>query len=274
MKPKIGLALGGGGAKGFAHIGVIKSLEKNEIPIDAISGVSAGSLVGGMYASGTPIGELENICYSSGYRDIIKLILDPIKGKGGVIAGRKIANFIRSHMKKIKIEDFPIKFGCAAVDLISGKLFYFKRGNIIDAVMASSAVPGIFTPIKYEGKYLVDGGVLEPISLNLVKELGGEVNIGIDLASYPGFSSKIKKEDKISIKDTVKYSYKIISKGLTDFSFRENPDILRIKPDVSKVGIFMFGSKKIAKKTVEEGERAMDKNIPKVKEMIENYRKD
>lgn len=274
MRPKIGLALGGGGAKGFAHIGVIKSMEKHDISIDAISGVSAGSLVGGMYASGTPIDELENISYSSGYRDIIKLILDPIKGKGGIIAGRKIANFIDSHMKETEIEDFPIKFGCAAVDLVSGELFYFKKGNIINAVRASCAVPGIFTPIKHKGKYLVDGGILEPISLDLVKELGGEVNIGIDLTNYPDFSSKIKKDDKISIKDTLEYSYRIISRGLTDFSFRENPDILRIKPNVSKVGAFMFGSKRLAKETIEEGERVMDKNIPKVKEMIENYQKD
>jgi len=274
MRPKIGLALSGGGAKGFAHIGVIKSLENHDIPIDVISGVSAGSIVGGTYSSGTAIDELEEITYTSGYRDILKLIFDPIRGKGGLIAGRKINNFIRSHVKQTKIEDFPIKFGCSAVDLVTGELFHFKKGDITTAMRASSAVPGVFTPVVYEGKHLVDGGVLEPICLSLVKELGGEVNIGIDLTTYPDLSSKIQKKDTVSISDTLHFSYKIMHKRLADFSFRENPDVLRIRPDVTKVGTLMFGWKKLAKEAVEQGEKTMNENIAKVKEMIENYHRD
>jgi len=272
MKPKIGLALSGGGAKGFAHIGVIKSLEKHNIPIHVISGVSAGGLIGGMYASGMTIKEIEDICLSSGYKDILKLIFDPSKGSGGVITGKKIDKFIKLHVKKEKIEDFPIKFVCVAVDLITGKPFYFKNGEISIAVRASGAVPGVFKPVLYKGMYLVDGGVLEPIALDVVKKLGGEVNIGIDLSCYPDVKSKIKNGN-ISMKDTIYSSFIMMHKKLSDIAFEENRDFLRINPNVSNVWTFMFGAKKIVENTIKEGENVMDKNIPKVREMIESYQK-
>ncbi len=273
MSVKVGLALSGGGAKGFAHVGVIKSLEKHDVPIDVISGVSAGSIVGGMYASGLSIEEIEKLCYSSGYRDFLKLFFDPARRGGGIIAGRRIDSFIISHVKRKKIESFPIKFGCSTVDLVTGDVFHFKKGDISTAIRASSAVPGVFKPVIYKGRYLVDGGVLEPISLDLVKELGGEVNVGIDLTTYPDLPSKIKKGDKISIRDTIHFSSKIMHKRLADMIFQLNPDVLRIRPNVNKVGIFSLGSERIARRTVKEGKDTMDRNVSKVKEMIENYQK-
>ncbi|MBL7169414.1 MAG: patatin-like phospholipase family protein [Candidatus Aenigmarchaeota archaeon] len=272
METKVGLALSGGGAKGFAHVGVIKSLEKHGIPIHVISGVSAGALVGGMYASGMVIEEIEEVCLSSGYKEILKLIFDPSKGSGGVITGKKIDKFIKSHVKKEKIEDFQIKFVCVAADLVTGKSFYFKKGDVSIAIRASGAVPGVFKPVLYKGMYLVDGGIIEPIALNVVKELGGEINIGIDLSGYPDMKSKIKN-GRISMKDTVYSSFIMMHKKLSDVVFEENKDFLRINPNVNKISAFMFGSKKVVRDTIKEGERIMDKNIPKLKDMIKNYQK-
>jgi len=273
MKVKVGLALSGGGARGFAHIGVIKSLEKHGIPIYAISGVSAGALFGGVYASGASTKEIEDICYSTTYRKVMSIVLDFSRRSGGLIKGVKIDNFLSSILRKKRIENFPIKFLCTATDLISGKVIYFKKGPASLAIRASGSIPGIFKPVEYDGKHLVDGGVLEPISLSKLKEFGTNVNIGVDLTVKLPFPKKMKEGKKLNIKDSLYSSYLLMQKKSVKFEFKKNRDFIRIRPNVDWIRMLEFWSPETAKKGVKEGERVMNKNIPKLKEMIENYQK-
>ncbi|MEM5792813.1 MAG: patatin-like phospholipase family protein [Candidatus Aenigmatarchaeota archaeon] len=271
MEPKIGLALSGGGAKGFAHVGVLKSLEENGIKVDIISGVSAGALVGGWYSSGVSVEEIEDICYSTDFKSFIKLMFDPARG-GGLVAGRRIKKFIYEKLEEKKIEKFRIKYCATAVDIKTGEIFYFTKGDATRAIMASIAIPGIFKPVFYKGKYLVDGGVIEPISLEIVKKMGGEVNIGVDLTKSKVLISEIKRSGKFGIKENVYISLRLMQRQLANLQFERNPDFLRIEPDVSKVGTFSFGSRKIAEETINNGKKLMDKNIPKLMGMIENFK--
>ena len=272
MQPKIGLALSGGGAKGFAHVGAIKSLEKHGISVDVISGVSAGALVGGWYSSGRDIKEIEEICYSTDFKDFLSLMFDPSRG-GGLVAGRKIRKFIWAHLEEKKIENFRIKYSATAVDIKKGELFYFNKGDATRAIMASIAIPGIFRPVFYRGKCLVDGGVMEPISLDVVKEMGGEVNIGVDLTKFQVLASEIRRSGKFGIKENVYLSIKLMQRTLANKTFERHPDFIRIEPDVSKVGTLTFGSRKITEDTIKKGEIYMKKNIPKILEMIEKFKK-
>ena len=270
MKVKIGLALSSGGAKGFAHIGVIKSLEKNDIPIHVISGVSAGSLFGGIYASRSSIEEIEEVSYSTGYKEVAQMFWDfSRKIPGGLIVGAKIDNFLNSLLKNKRIENFPIKFSCMATDLLSGRSVHFIKGPASLAIRSSCAIPGIFKPIEYNRKFLVDGGVNEPISFNQVKKLGGNVNIAVDLTPSLSINQKIKENKKFGIKDSLYSSYLLMQKRFIDIKFKENKDFLRIKPQVNEIKFLDFGSPKAAKRGITEGEKVMDKNIPKLKKMIE-----
>ncbi|MHA1972639.1 MAG: patatin-like phospholipase family protein [Candidatus Hodarchaeales archaeon] len=274
-KPKIGLALSSGGARGFAHVGVIKSLVKHNIPIDIITGVSAGALFGGIYASGATVEEIEEVCYSTtNYKEILPIVWDfSRKTSGGFIIGKKVDKFLNSLLKEKNIENFPIKFICTATDLISGRAVYFDKGSASIAIRASGAIPGIFKPIEYNGKYLVDGGVVEPISLECVKKLGGNVNIGVDISRSPNIPEKVRNGKKLNIKDSLYSSFALMQKRFTDIEFKENKDFLRIRPKVDWIKSLEFYSSKTARKGIKEGERIMDKNILKVKEMIKNYQK-
>jgi len=274
MKVKVGLALSSGGARGFAHVGVIKSLVKHNIPIDIISGVSAGALFGGIYASGATMEEIEKVCYSTKYKDILPIIWDfSRKVSGGLVVGKKIDKFLNSLLMEEKIENFPIKFTCTATDLISGKAVYFDNGPASIAIRASGAIPAIFKPIEYGGKYLVDGGVVEPMSLERVKKFGGNVNIGVDISRSTNILEKLANGKKLNIKDSVYSSFVLMQKRFTDIEFKENKNFLRIRPKVDWIKSLKFGSEETARKGIKEGERIMDKNIPKVKEMIKNCQK-
>ena len=270
MKVKVGLALSSGGAKGFAHVGVFKSLEKHDIPIHAISGVSAGSLFGGIYASGSTIEEIEEISYSTNYREVMPLFWDfSRKIPGGLIIGAKIDNFLNSLLKKKRIENFPIKFSCTATNLLSGKSVYFNSGSASLAIRSSSAIPGLFKPVEYNGKYMVDGAVIEPISFNQVKKLGGNVNIAVDLSISPNIQRKFNRGEKITIKDSLYSSYLLMQKRFVNLKFKENKDFLRVRPYVEEIKFLDFGSVETAKKGIKEGEKAMNKKIPELKKMIE-----
>jgi len=186
-----------------------------------------------------------------------------------MIKGVKIDIFLNSILRKKRIENFPIKFLCTATDLISGKVIYFKKGPASLVLRASGAIPGIFKPIEYNGMYLVDGGVLEPISLKKLKEFRTNVNIGVDLTVKLPLPKKVKEGKRLNIKDSLYSSYLLMQKKFVKFEFKENKDFLRIRPNVDWIRMLEFWSPETAKRGVKEGERVMDKNISKVKEMIE-----
>lgn len=176
---KIGLALGSGSARGWAHIGVIRALTEAGIRVDCVAGTSIGALVGAVYASGN-IDTLEEVVLELDWKQIA-YFFDVVFPKSGLIDGKKVADFIRSHVEEINIEELALPFRAVSTDLATGREVVIKQGDIIQAVRASISVPGIFTPVRKEGAILVDGGLVNPVPVSVVRQMGADFVIAVDL---------------------------------------------------------------------------------------------
>lgn len=176
---KIGISLSGGGAKGFAHIGVLKVLESNGIKPDIVVGTSMGSIIGGLYASGMTIATIEKKAKNFKLTEIVDVNVFNIV-KQGVIAGNKLMKYISKLAKNGNIENFPTKFACVACDLKTGKEIIFDKGSISVATRASSSIPGIFAPYKKDGMILIDGGVINNNPSELAYKMGADYVIDVD----------------------------------------------------------------------------------------------
>lgn len=180
-RPLIGLALGGGGARGFAHIGVIKELAANGIHPDIVVGTSAGSFVGALYAGGYDGAALEKLAGEMKEEELRDLIYPD----RGFIKGERLQDFVNQKLGNRSIEDLPIRFAAVATDLGDGSLAVFTRGNTGMAVRASSTIPGVFQPVRINGREYVDGGLVSPVPVNVARDLGAELVIAVDIANRP-----------------------------------------------------------------------------------------
>ena len=192
---KVGLALGSGSARGFAHIGVIRVLEAEGIPIDCIAGTSIGAIVGAVYASGTlPKGEefLEDF----DWKDMTAL-LDPLFPTSGLLGGKRIEKLLRSFLGSQRIEDFPISFAAVATDVTSGREVVFRQGDAVKAIRASMSLPGIFSPVFLNDRFLVDGALVSPVPVEVARGLGADVVIAVNLAPEMTKRSYISLEEPL-----------------------------------------------------------------------------
>jgi len=176
---RIGLALGSGSARGWAHIGVIRALTEAGVHVDCVAGTSIGALVGGAYAAGE-IDALEELALRVDWRQIASF-LDVVLPKSGLIEGKKIAEFLRKHLPDMAIEELPLPFRAVATDLATGHEVTIGEGDIIEAIRASISVPGIFTPVGRDGTFLVDGGLVNPVPVSVVRDMGADFVIAVDL---------------------------------------------------------------------------------------------
>jgi NTE family protein len=181
-KPAVALVLGGGAARGFAHVGVIKVLEAQGIQTDLIVGTSAGSLVGALYASGMDAFELQRVALSLDE----STFSDWTIGGRGVFKGEAIANYVNQQVKNRPIEQLPRPLAIVATDIRNGERIIFQRGDTGTAVRASSAVPGVFSPVKIGDREYVDGGLTHPVPVSIAKSLGADVIIAVDISARPG----------------------------------------------------------------------------------------
>lgn len=180
-EPIIALALGGGGAKGFAHIGVIKVLESHGIHAKIISGTSAGSFVGSLYASGKSPYQLQQIALNLKEADLRDLTLN----KQGILLGQKLQNFVNRHVANRPIEQFPKRFAAVATRLDTGKRAEFIKGNAGQAVRASCSIPNVFVPTTIGNINYVDGGLVSPIPVQTAKNMGADLVIAVDISARP-----------------------------------------------------------------------------------------
>lgn len=178
---KIGLALGGGAAKGFAHIGVIKMLEASGIHPDVVAGTSAGSVVGALYASGMDAFALQQTAFGL---DEAK-IRDVRLFSGGLVQGQALQDYVNQLVHKQPIEQLKMPFAAVSTELETGKRTVFVRGNAGRAVRASSSIPGVFEPVEIHGKHYVDGGVVSPIPVDAARQLGADFVIAVDISAAP-----------------------------------------------------------------------------------------
>jgi len=180
-RKKIGLALGSGSARGLAHIGVIKVLEQEGIPIDVVAGTSIGALIGALYAAGLTPSQMEEIATKIDWKTIGHLLFSPVVPGSGLIDGKKIADFIGEMILMEDIEDLKIPYGAVATDLSTGDEVIITKGKVIDAVQASISIPGVFAPYVYNDKVLIDGGIVNPVPVNVVRKLGADIVIAVYL---------------------------------------------------------------------------------------------
>lgn len=252
-EPKIGLALSSGAARGFAHVGVLKVLEKENISIDYIAGSSMGALVGALYSAGIPLKIMEGLIVSLDRRHW----LDWHLSKLGVISGKKIEEIIKLLTRDQKLEDLEIPLAVVATDLQTGELVVFDRGDLTPAVRASISVPGIFPPVNYEGKILVDGGVLCRVPVEEVRNLGADIVIAVDVGLY------IEETAINNIFDVVTQCIDIMGRELMKFKVTE-ADVL-IRPDLSSVNLTDFQK---AERCILEGEKAARDVISNIKSLL------
>ena len=178
-KPRIGLALGSGSARGWAHIGAIRALEERGVKPDLVCGTSIGALVGGIYASGQ-LDALEHWVTTLAWGHVVRLM--DLTWKGGLIRGQRLFNLFRSTFEEREFGELDIRFGCVATELASGREIWIQRGKLLDAVRASIAMPGLFTPVVRDGTVLVDGGLVNPVPVSMCRAFGAEIVIAVDLS--------------------------------------------------------------------------------------------
>jgi NTE family protein len=182
---RIGLALGGGAARGFAHIGVIKALEAQGIVPDIVVGTSAGSVVGAMYAAGNNGFKLNRMALEMDEAAISDWAIPLFAKSSGVLKGEAIQRYVNRAVHNLPIEKFPVAFGAVATDLNSGKPILFQRGNAGMAVRASSSVPGVFQPVKIGEHSYVDGGLVAPVPVRYAREMGADFVIAVNISADP-----------------------------------------------------------------------------------------
>ncbi|MDT8452377.1 MAG: patatin-like phospholipase RssA [Gammaproteobacteria bacterium] len=175
----IGIALGSGSARGWAHIGVLQALKEMGIEPHIVAGCSIGALVGAAYA-GDQLDEMEAMVKALRWKDIVGYLDMSVIG-GGLIQGDKIASFLREHVKEVDIESMPRRFAAVATDLDNGREVWLQQGDLLEAVRASAALPGLFTPYKQNGRWLVDGGLVDPVPVSLCRAMGAEIVIAVGL---------------------------------------------------------------------------------------------
>jgi len=256
---KIALVLGAGASKGFAHIGVLKVLESNKIPIHMIVGTSAGSFVGSLYAYGYNAFELQRLSFAIEKNDIIDLAIPD----NGFIKGEKLEGYINQMLRNRPIEKLKIPFYAVSTDIQSGREVAFASGNTGTAVRASCSIPGIFRPVNISGRMYVDGGVVSPVAVDAARRLGADVVIAVDI------SGDVESPVPDGTIETLLQSINIMYSKLSAIQLSK-ADVV-IKPRVGYIGSADFSKRHEA---VLEGEKAALDVLPKIQEIINKLRQE
>lgn len=257
-EPKIALVLGGGSAKGFAHIGVIRVLEQEKIPIHMIIGTSVGSLIGGIYASNPDSFQLEWMAFKIDRNDVLDFSI--VYSKLGPVQGVRLESFVEHAVKVKKIEETKIRFYPVATDLNTGETVVLEKGSLSKAIRASSSIPGIFVPVTFDNRTLVDGGVTDNIACDVARNKGADIVIAVNI-------QKDTKEYNInSLVDIIAQSSIIMMNESSKTKLRY-ADVV-IEPNTKSVGMFDFTQKKML---MEEGIKATRQAVPKIRELLARH---
>lgn len=262
-RKKVGLAFGSGAVRGLAHIGVIKTLLKHDIPIDFISGSSIGAWVGAHYALYKDIEKTAELTVGKKKEKLLSFLEPSLSG--GLIKGEKVEALLDGWLGISYFKDVKIPVRVVATDLVRGEPVVFSSGRLGFAVRASMAIPGLFAPIKHEDKILVDGGVSNPVPDDVVKNMGADIVIAVNLDNFQGqelFDGNNLKLNKIAIR-----SAEVMRHYLSQYSIK-NADII-IRPKLRKYSSWReYFMKDIGGEIVRIGAEETEKFIPRIKELL------
>jgi NTE family protein len=260
VHPRVGLVLGGGAARGFAHIGVIQALEEAGFRPDLVVGTSAGSVVAALFASGKSGRELQSIAESMDEASFSDWRLPFFRP--GLLKGEALARFVKAQVGGKQIQDLRMPLGVVATDLQSGQGVLFQRGDVATAVRASSAIPAFFQPVVISGREYVDGGLVAPVPVEFARQMGAQVVIAVDISSDPEASTSL---DTFQI---LLQTFSIMGNRINAFELR-GADIV-VKPVTSGLSSTSFNSRMQA---IAAGYRAMQPMIDKLRSVIQNKSK-
>lgn len=292
--PRIGLALGSGSARGWSHIGILRVLEGAGISPDIVCGTSVGALVGAAYAAGE-LERLETWVRSLTWRSVVGLF--DIQLGGGVIAGTKLVDFLHAHFTDPGIALLPKTYAAVATELATGREIWLREGPVIEAVRASIAMPGLFTPAQWEGRLLVDGGLVNPVPVSLCRALGADIVIAVDLnwdlmgrhrttvqsdaepaETAPALAAlraklslgrgKSEKKTKVelpSMLEVLSASLNIMQVSITRSRLAGEPADVMIRPRLSQIALLDFHR---AAESIAEGQRAGEQVLPEISEIV------
>jgi NTE family protein len=272
LLPKIGLALGSGGPRGLSHIGVIKALEKENISIDFIAGCSIGAMVGGFYALTKDIAWVEKIAMETDWRRIVSLLAEPSLLSGGLAGGEKMEKFFLKQVGGKKFRDLKVPFTAVATDINTGKEVGITEGDLAIALRASSSVPLIFKPTKRKGKLLVDGGLSNPVPCDVVRRMGAEVVIAVNLDAYSfqnGRRASVINGGKLAIHRVALNSLNILRHHLSQYCVAEADFVI-----IPKVGEKSWTRFANGQGIIKKGEEETQLSISKIKDLIQSKSKE
>lgn len=249
-RPRVGLALGGGFARGIAHIGVLKVFEENKIPIDYIAGTSVGALIAAAYACGSPTSEMQKHAAATHFRDFGRWTLSWL----GLASNERLEGYLGRFCAVTRFEELKTPLAIAATDLGSGKSVYFTRGEIGPPLRASCAYPGLFLPVEHEGKILVDGFLTAPVPVEALKRMGAEFIISVYLD--PGTPSEPPK----NVADVISRAFTIMQRSANQ-QWRERSDVI-IEPDVKQ---YQWDNFEKTPELMAAGEAAARAAMPKIR---------
>ncbi|CAH0355562.1 hypothetical protein AQB9606_04276 [Aquabacterium sp. CECT 9606] len=232
--PRIGLALGGGAARGFAHIGVLQVLEEQGIKPDLVVGTSAGSLVAAIYAAGKTPGELESMAMNLDE----STMTDWVFPGRSVMKGEALAKFVRGFTAGRQIEQMALPLGIVATDLNSGQPILFRRGDPGTAVRASSSVPAVFAPVRIAGREYVDGGLVSPIPVKYARQMGADLVIAVDISAIP------EGQPTKGAVDILLQTFNIMGHSISQYELQDADVVMR--PRLSGIGGGDFGNRRLS----------------------------
>jgi len=286
VKPKIGLALGSGSARGWAHIGVIRALRDAGIEPDILCGSSIGAFVGAATACGD-LDKLEQWVHSLSWKEVLGFF--DVGLNGGLIKGEKLLDFFTRHFTDRDFHDLPHPFACVATDLSSGREIWLKEGSVAHAVRASIALPGLFSPVPRDGGFLVDGGLVNPVPVSLCRAMGADIVIAVDLGSDmlgrrlrnrndtpeippDGWRGKLKRwlgggeGGSPSMLDVMASSINIMQVRIARSRLAGEPADAVIAPRVAQLGLLDFHR---AEEAIAEGRAATELMLPMLRNVLE-----
>jgi NTE family protein len=270
-KPRIGLALGAGSARGWAHIGAIRALEERGVKPGIVCGTSIGALVGAAYASGQ-LDKLETWVSGLAWTTVLRLM--DISLRGGLIRGNRLFSLFQATFEEHDIAALPVAYGAVATELDTGREVWLREGKVLEAVRASIAMPGLFTPVLRDGVLLVDGGLVNPVPVSMCRALGADLVIAVDLGwgklgAYRDRGRPEEKEGKEpkmpSIFQVFNTALDIVEQRVARSRLAGEPADVLITPLLPGFGTMEYHR---AKEAIEEGRQAVGRMAPLIEQVI------